>query len=91
MESISKRKQKRIQKKKQLHINQQLKKKLFPLSFIAPCYYCKYVFMFSQLTVEHIIPLSFGGTNEPNNIALACAPCNHQKGKEAYFEKRNLM
>lgn len=30
--------------------------------------------------VEHIIPLSRGGTNGPENIVLACAKCNLRKG-----------
>jgi 5-methylcytosine-specific restriction endonuclease McrA len=32
-------------------------------------------------TVEHIVPQSRGGTDEPANLALACARCNYQKGR----------
>lgn len=31
-------------------------------------------------TIEHILPRSHGGTDAPENLALACARCNHQKG-----------
>lgn len=31
-------------------------------------------------TVEHILPRRHGGTGELDNLALACARCNHQKG-----------
>jgi 5-methylcytosine-specific restriction endonuclease McrA len=32
------------------------------------------------VTVEHILPRRHGGSDELVNLALACAPCNHQKG-----------
>jgi len=35
----------------------------------------------SRATVEHIIPRAHGGTDAPENLALACARCNHQKGR----------
>ena len=31
-------------------------------------------------TVEHIVPRNRGGGDEPENLALACARCNFQKG-----------
>jgi len=33
------------------------------------------------VTVEHIMPTSAGGTEAPENLALACAGCNHEKGR----------
>ena len=33
------------------------------------------------VTVEHLVPLSAGGTEAPDNLALACAACNHEKGR----------
>lgn len=35
----------------------------------------------SRATVEHIVPRHHGGTDAPENLALACARCNNQKGK----------
>jgi 5-methylcytosine-specific restriction endonuclease McrA len=35
----------------------------------------------SRATLEHILPRSQGGTDSPENLALACARCNHQKGR----------
>lgn len=32
-----------------------------------------------RLTVDHIIPLSRGGTNDPRNLQLLCGSCNSQK------------
>lgn len=34
----------------------------------------------SRATVEHILPRHHGGTNDLENLALACARCNHGKG-----------
>ena len=31
-------------------------------------------------TIEHILPRSHGGGEEPENLALACARCNAEKG-----------
>lgn len=35
----------------------------------------------SRATVEHLVPRGQGGTDAPENLALACARCNHQKGR----------
>lgn len=79
------------QRKKQQRLNLQLKKKLFGNIFIFPCYYCRRVFIIDQLTIEHLQPLSMEGTNDASNIALACAPCNQERGRESWFLKRKIM
>ena len=33
-----------------------------------------------EITVEHIVPRSRGGDDDPRNLAIACARCNHEKG-----------
>jgi hypothetical protein len=35
----------------------------------------------SSVTVEHIVPVAHGGQNELTNVGLACARCNHEKGR----------
>jgi HNH endonuclease len=42
------------------------------------CAYCHMVE--DTLTLEHIEPLSVGGTNDPHNLLPVCADCNHAKG-----------
>jgi 5-methylcytosine-specific restriction endonuclease McrA len=71
----------------QANTNRKLKKQLFGYLLISPCYYCKFVFLVEDLTIEHIQALCLGGSNDPANITLACRPCNHQKGREAWFQR----
>lgn len=35
-----------------------------------------------NMTLEHVLPLCLGGTNEMRNLALACHQCNNSKGKQ---------
>jgi 5-methylcytosine-specific restriction endonuclease McrA len=48
---------------------------------IAPgiCSYCKQKVPPSELTMDHIIPLSRGGRSERSNIIPACKECNNKK------------
>jgi len=32
-------------------------------------------------TIEHIVPRARGGSDAIENLALACASCNHEKGR----------
>lgn len=42
------------------------------------CFYCREN-LDGKGTIDHYIPLSKGGTNWPDNIVLACWPCNNAK------------
>lgn len=33
-----------------------------------------------DLTLDHIIPVAVGGTNDPDNLQTMCRPCNSRKG-----------
>ncbi len=35
-----------------------------------------------KLTVDHKIPVHFGGGDDPSNLITRCRPCNSSKGKE---------
>ena len=41
---------------------------------------CQYCGARSNLTVDHVIPRSKGGTSSWDNIVASCAPCNRRKG-----------
>lgn len=43
----------------------------------APCAECGAT---GDLTVDHIVPVSAGGTNDPANLQVLCRPCNSRKG-----------
>lgn len=83
--------ERRRSRRQQLRINSRLKKKLYKHIVMAPCCYCRKVFLLDNLTIEHLTPLSWGGSNDASNIDLACAPCNRQKGKEAWIMKRVIL
>ena len=39
----------------------------------------------NQATVDHIIPLSLGGTNFQDNIILACFKCNSHRQSKSFI------
>ncbi len=41
---------------------------------------CQYCGARSQLTVDHVVPRSKGGSSTWENIVASCAPCNRRKG-----------
>ena len=41
---------------------------------------CQYCGARSNLTVDHVIPRSKGGSSDWENIVASCAPCNRRKG-----------
>ncbi len=42
------------------------------------CQYCGEVER-SEMTIDHIIPIARGGTDEPENLISACKRCNYSK------------
>lgn len=54
--------------------------------WIGKCLHCNRRLVVSRqgdphgATLEHIVPRSHGGSENPDNLALACERCNHQKG-----------
>ena len=46
------------------------------------CYYChKHL---TKYHVDHVIPLSRGGSNDPSNLVIACPLCNQKKHKNLW-------
>ncbi len=52
--------------------------------FKRTCVYCKTQNI--PLELEHIVPVSRGGSNRVSNLALACRPCNQRKGTQSAEE-----
>ena len=43
------------------------------------CYYCRCDLHSWEVTFDHVIPRSKGGTNADDNLVIACADCNTKK------------
>lgn len=52
------------------------------------CAYCGGQFADSELTVEHIVPVSRGGLHTWTNVVTACRSCNTRKGNRLPEEAR---
>ncbi len=55
------------------------------------CHYCKKMMVKEpnkalSVTIEHLIPRSFGGTNDRYNLVGACMRCNNLRGNMSYAE-----
>lgn len=50
--------------------------------FGCRCLRCGLRFTFQELTVDHVKPLSKGGTNALENLQPLCFDCNTSKGSE---------
>ncbi|TQI72931.1 HNH endonuclease [Bosea sp. AK1] len=48
------------------------------------CAYCKTVD--GQFEIDHIVPVTRGGSNDPDNLCVACKPCNSSKGDRLLSE-----
>ena len=51
------------------------------------CQYCFNSFPYSQLTFDHVVPRSHGGTWCWDNVVTACMPCNVDKGASLVMPK----
>ena len=46
------------------------------------CYWCKAQLTRKEVTLDHVVPLSRGGLEHPNNYVIACLACNNRRGNE---------
>jgi 5-methylcytosine-specific restriction endonuclease McrA len=52
------------------------------------CAYCDTQLNELTVTIEHVVPLSRGGTNNIDNLVPACSKCNNSKGAKLLSEWR---
>lgn len=50
------------------------------------CQYCGRRFPTSELSLDHVVPLSRGGPSTWENVVCACLPCNVRKGNKLLEE-----
>ena len=43
------------------------------------CRYCGATAPTARLTIDHVVPVALGGTDDPANLVAACADCNNGK------------
>lgn len=48
------------------------------------CAYCSKPLSFRSATMDHVIPISKGGSNWPENLVPACGTCNKSKGNRLW-------
>lgn len=53
------------------------------------CLRCKKFMLSEKLTVDHVVPLTWGGNDYPSNIQLLCRQCNASKGNRHATDYRN--
>jgi 5-methylcytosine-specific restriction endonuclease McrA len=54
------------------------------------CAYCNKKLTRSQISVDHITPVSKGGTNDLSNLAISCRECNSSKSGKMISEWRGV-
>lgn len=59
------------------------------LSQAGKCYYCKSESF--KWEVDHMIPLSRGGSHSRDNLCLACISCNRKKHKKTVEEFKGVI
>ena len=50
------------------------------------CQYCGRKFPSSELSLDHVVPISRGGKSTWENVVCACLPCNVKKGNKLLSE-----
>ena len=68
-----------ISKAKRKNNNRKRRHKLYYDRGITTCYCCGKPMYFEDTTLEHIIPLSKGGSNNLDNLSLSHKDCNNKK------------
>lgn len=47
------------------------------------CRYCGSAAPDAKLTIDHVVPVVLGGTDDPSNLVTACIPCNSGKSSSS--------
>ncbi len=55
------------------------------------CFWCRSEIARHEVTAEHMIPRSQGGSNQAWNISAACYPCNSARGAVNPTQFRSML
>lgn len=50
----------------------------------SQCWWCGEYLLIEDLTIEHLLPKSHGGSDSFENLRLSCFPCNNSRGNSLY-------
>ncbi len=70
------------------HQSRALSRKNILLRDRNTCQYCGTVLGSSELTLDHVVPRSRGGSSSWENLVTCCHPCNRRKGNQMPHEAR---
>lgn len=72
-----------------------LKLRLFngALHKAKPCCFCRRSLAFEVATLEHVVPLSKGGSWEIENLRISCKCCNSDRANEDFsvYKKKKMV
>lgn len=57
----------------------------------SSCYWCEKILDSTSATLDHLIPLSKGGTNGSDNFVLACEDCNKNRRNNMPGQTKNSL
>jgi hypothetical protein len=60
------------------------REQLFGTDTTYPCCFCGLLLTRETATLEHIVPVSKGGTIRRSNCELSCFPCNQERGSDDF-------
>ena len=66
--------------KKRQGLRRTMSRKTAKQVFERDAYRCKSCLTHTDLCVDHIVPLAYGGTDDLANLQTLCRPCNSSKG-----------
>lgn len=74
-----------------IHINRMIMRSVIFKKYNGHCAYCGKKIHFDDLSIDHILALSKGGTDDEDNLIPCCVICNHQKDNMSVEEFRAYL
>ena len=59
--------------------------------FERDLYRCRYCGSHKDISLDHVIPVSKGGSDEPDNLVTACRACNSRKSDKTPEERKMIL